>query len=90
MENSFEERRKNARIYRNFILSYYEKGKLTISHHVSQVINVSKGGICFTSTFPLKEGIVLAIDLKTPFIADSIAVQFEEQYPRVGRDGRVV
>ena len=75
MDNSSNERRKYLRIYRNFILSYREKGKSAIQHDVSQVNNVSKGGLSFSSTHPLKQGTVVMIDLKTPFIADSIQLE---------------
>ena len=44
-------------------------------HDVSQLNNVSRGGVNFSSTRPLKQGVVLKIDLKTPFIADSIHLQ---------------
>jgi len=72
MSESFDERRKYLRIYRNFILSYHEKGKEAAPNSFSQVNNVSKGGLSFSSTYPLKEGAVVTIDLKTPFITDSI------------------
>jgi len=75
MNNSSPERRKHLRIYRNFILSYREKGKLITERHVSQVNNVSKGGLKFSSTHLLKPGAVLSIDLKTPFIADPINLE---------------
>jgi hypothetical protein len=75
MNNSSNERRKYLRIYRNFIMSYHEKGKSIVKHHVSQVNNVSKGGLSFSSTYPLKEGIVVIIDLKPLFIADSIRLE---------------
>ena len=41
-------------------------------HNVSQVNNVSKGGMSFSSTKALKAGTVVTVDLKTPFISDSI------------------
>ncbi len=72
MNKSFKERRNNLRIYRNFILTFHEKGKSTAMHEVSQVNNVSKGGLNFSTTRPLTEGAVVMIDLKTPFITDSI------------------
>ncbi len=75
MDKPSKERRKYLRIYRNFILSYHEIGKSIIKHNVSQVNNVSKGGLSFTSTYPLKEGVVVMIDLKTPFVADSIRLE---------------
>ncbi len=75
MNNPSNERRKNLRIYRNFILSYHEKGKSMIKHNVSQVNNVSKGGLSFILTHPLKQGAVVTIDLKAPFIADPIRLE---------------
>ena len=75
MNNSFNERRKYLRIYRNFILTYQEKGKSVIHHNVSQVNNISKGGLNFTSTYPLVQGAVITVDLQTPFIADSIRLE---------------
>jgi len=74
MPDSHNERRKDLRIYRNFIVSYHEKGKSSASRHVSQVNNVSKGGLSFSSTQALKKGVVVTIDLKTPFIADSVSL----------------
>jgi len=70
-----DERRKYLRIYRNFIMSYYEKGKSIARHNVSQVNNVSKGGVNFSSTQPLNQGAIVIIDLKAPFISDSIHLE---------------
>jgi len=75
MNNSFDERRKHQRIYRNFILSYYEKGQLSIGNYVSQVNNVSKGGVNFSSTHPIKEGAMVTVDLRTPFISDAMHLE---------------
>ena len=75
MKNHPDERRKHSRIYRNFIISYHEKGKSTVKHNVSQVNNVSKGGLVFSSTHPLKEGVVVTIDLQTPLIANPTRVE---------------
>ena len=75
MDNSSKERRKYFRIYRNFILTYHEKGKSKSNHNVSQVNNVSKGGLSFSSTSSLKQGTLLEIDLKTPFLSDSIHLE---------------
>lgn len=75
MSESFSERRKYFRIYRNFIMFYHEKGKSATKHSVSQVNNISKGGVNFTSSFPIKISSVVIIDLTTPFIADSIRLE---------------
>jgi len=74
MSNSFNERRKFIRIYRNFIMTYHEKGEPNAEKNVSQVNNVSKGGLSFSTDHLLNKGIVLVIGLKTPFIADPIHV----------------
>ena len=75
MNKSFKERRKHIRIYRNFILTYHEKGKPGVKQDISQVNNVSKGGMNFSSTYPLKQGVVVIIDLKAPFITDSMSLE---------------
>jgi hypothetical protein len=75
MNKSSDERRKNLRIYRNFILSYHEKGKSMIKHNISQVNNVSKGGLSFISTHPIKKGVFVTIDLKAPIIGDPIHLE---------------
>ncbi len=75
MNKPSHERRKYLRIYRNFIMSYHEKGKSLTKHNVTQVNNVSKGGLNFSSTHPLKQGVVVMIDLKAPFIADPIRLE---------------
>ena len=74
MNNSSEERRKHLRIYRNFIMSYRQKGGSIIDHHVSQVNNISKGGMSFSSTHPLEQGIIVTVDLKTSFMTDPIFI----------------
>jgi hypothetical protein len=75
MNNPSNERRKHLRIYRNFIVSCHEKGKPIVEHNVSQVNNVSKGGLNFILTHPLKQGDVVMIDLKPPFIADPVHLE---------------
>jgi len=75
MHNPSDERRKSLRTYRNFILSYHEKGNSIIKHDVSQVNNVSTGGLSFSTTHAVEKGTILTVDLKTPFIADSIRLE---------------
>ena len=70
MADSFINRRKYVRIYRNFILFYRLKGKEDIAHEMSQVNNISRGGINFSSTIALNVGCELCIELKTPFLND--------------------
>jgi hypothetical protein len=71
MPENFQDRRKYVRIYRNFVLSYYEKDKKDIKYDISQVNNISKGGINFIAVRPFDAGTLLGIELQTPFIKDS-------------------
>jgi len=75
MNKPAKERRVHLRIYRNFIMSYHEKGKSIAKHSVSQVNNVSRGGMKFSSTQSIKEGKILIVNLKTPFLAHSLHLE---------------
>ena len=70
-----ENRRKHLRIYRNYIISYYLKGKRGLKFDVSQVNNISKGGINFTAVMPFSAGTELGIEVKTPFLSDKLELE---------------
>lgn len=75
MDKPFKEQRLHPRIYRNFILSYYEKGKSALKDNISQINNISRGGMSFVATHPLKDKTTVVLDLKTPFVVDSIHLE---------------
>ena len=75
MADSFINRRKYVRVYRNFILLYRLKGQENITHEMSQVNNISRGGINFSSTILLAKGCQLRVELKTPFLNDKIDLE---------------
>ncbi|MBI4308741.1 MAG: PilZ domain-containing protein [Candidatus Omnitrophica bacterium] len=75
MVESFTNRRKYVRIYRNFILLYRLKGQDSITHEMSQVNNISRGGINFSSTVTLANGSELNIELKTPFLNEKVDLE---------------
>lgn len=75
MNESFNERRKHIRIYRNFIITYHEKGSSSTQHDISQVNNVSVGGMNFSSSHPLKSGAAVIIDMQAPFISDPLRLE---------------
>ncbi len=75
MSDSFKDRRKYVRIYRNFILTYHQKDKGGAKRDISQVNNISKGGISFVATQALDVGAVIGVDLQTPFIADAVYLE---------------
>ena len=75
MAESFTNRRKYVRIYRNFILLYRLKGNDSITYEMSQVNNISRGGINFSSTVTLGKGNELNVELKTPFLNDKVDLE---------------
>jgi hypothetical protein len=61
-----QNRRQHVRIYRNFILSCYLKDQSEVKYELSQVNNISQGGVNFSSSkiFPVNSQLV--IELRTP------------------------
>ncbi len=63
------ERRQYIRVKKNFILSYHEKDNPLAKNDISQLKNISLGGMCFVTAEPFSQSTKLAIELKTPFLA---------------------
>lgn len=68
------ERRQFARIKKNYIIRFVDKSSPSQNYEVSQIENISKGGLCFSARAPFKEGITLLIEIHTPFLSESILV----------------
>lgn len=77
MSEPLENRRQFIRIYRHFILSYYPISNPASQKEVSQINNISQGGMSFSVTAPLNVGEQLGIELKTPYLAESVYLQGE-------------
>ena len=75
MEKKGAERRQFVRIKKNFIIRFYDKNNPELKLEVSQIENISKGGLCFTSTLLLPPNSQLSIELRTPYIADTIYLE---------------
>ena len=69
------ERRQHPRIRKNYIIRFSEKDNPSVKFEVSQIENISRGGICFASTLAFKEGAELMIELRTPYMADTIYLE---------------
>ena len=69
------ERRQHARIYKNYILFLFEKDNPDQKIEVSQITNISRGGICFVSTESFNPGTHLRLQLKTPYLADPLELE---------------
>ena len=74
-QNSNIDRRHSVRIKKNYIIRFIDKHNPAIEYAISQIENISKGGLCFTSTVELLPGTELIIELRTPYIADTIFLE---------------
>lgn len=64
------ERREYLRIKKNFILSYYLDTEPSVKYKVTQLKNISKGGMCFITAQKYAPATKLIVELKTPYIVD--------------------
>jgi len=69
------ERRQFVRIRKNYIIRFYVKSNPSLRFEMSQVENISKGGICFTSTVSFSPGDVLAIELRAPYVVGTVFLE---------------
>ncbi len=78
MENqkdTFEDRRKHIRIDKNLLLTFYELNNPEEKFQVSQIKNISKGGLCIVTTRKYEPNIKLGIELKTPFFGETMRLE---------------
>jgi hypothetical protein len=66
-----QERRRSRRIRKHFILSYFEKEYPDRRYELTQLKNISHGGMCFITSQKFNSGIKLGIELKTPYVAET-------------------
>ncbi len=65
------ERRSSKRIKKHFLLSYYAKDNPEEKFEMTQLKNISLGGMCFVTTRAYPQGTVLGIDLNTPYLSET-------------------
>lgn len=70
-----KERRQYIRIKKNFVLTYFIKDDPADRHEISQLKNISEGGMCFVTTEALKSSQVLGIELRTPYLSDTTFIE---------------
>jgi hypothetical protein len=75
MSEPIQNRRQHVRIYRSFILTYYPISNPSATKEVSQINNLSQGGMNFSVTTPLTISDELGVELKTPFLAEGVYLQ---------------
>ena len=89
-----EDRRKHPRIEKYFIVTFFEADKPDAEHSISQLKNISRGGVLFSSCVAHAPGKKLQIMIKTPYMANTLSVQGEvlecaEKLPGIIYDIRV-
>ena len=66
---SNEERRQYERINKSFILSYFDQANPDHKFEITQLKNISFGGMCFITGQCYERSTNLSIELKTPYLA---------------------
>jgi len=69
--NKERERRRFERIQKQFVLTYKVRGK-NEKYEVSQIKNISEGGMLFTTSKDFLQETVLEVELKTPISAKGV------------------
>ncbi len=64
------ERRQYLRVKKNFILTYYLETEPAVKYKVTQLKNISKGGMCFITSQKYAPMTKLIVELKTPYLVD--------------------
>ena len=70
-----QERRKHIRVDRSFILTYVDKRTPNVKNEITQLRNISRGGMCFVATRPFELSMELIIEMRTPFTTGGIALE---------------
>ena len=65
------ERRRSDRVKKNFILTYCSESDPEKRYEITQLKNISLGGMCFITTRSYTRGTKLSIELKTPYLSDT-------------------
>jgi len=68
---NWPERRQYQRIEKNFILTYFEKENPSVRIELTQLKNISKGGLCFITTKAFLPSTRLGLELRTPYLSET-------------------
>jgi hypothetical protein len=69
------ERRQHARIRKHYIVRVYQKENPALKQEACQIENISRGGLCFSSTAPFLVGTQIALELRTPYVAEKVYIE---------------
>ena len=74
-KNPYEERRLYKRINRSYMLKYFDKSDPSKKFEITQLKNISLGGICFPASKSMVPQSKLGIELKAPYYADFVYLE---------------
>lgn len=74
-QTSGKERRQHKRVNKNFILKYFELSNSKEKYEITQIKNISQGGLCFISSKQIPENTQLGLELRTPYISTTTYLQ---------------
>ena len=69
------ERRHYIRIEKHFVISYYDKNDATVKHNISQLKNISLGGMCFITSQQYEPRTKMGVELKTPYLDQAVHIE---------------
>ncbi|MDP8265123.1 MAG: PilZ domain-containing protein [Candidatus Aceula lacicola] len=73
--NGEEDRRKHPRVEKHFIVTFFEADDPAAEHSISQLKNISRGGVLFSSSVAHTAGKKLQVMIKTPYMANTLSVK---------------
>ncbi len=65
-----DERRRFKRIKKNFILTYFISDRPHERHEITQLKDISLGGMCFITSKKLEPGCQVSVELRTPYLTE--------------------
>ena len=74
-EKNGVERRQSVRIKKNYLVRFRQKENPFLMYDISQIENISRGGLCFTSTISFNTGETLSIELRAPYLPNTIYLE---------------
>lgn len=73
--DDYSEKRKYKRFKKNFLLRYFDLRTPENRMELTQLKNISQGGMCFVTAQPFAMGIHMGVELNTPFITGSTVLK---------------
>jgi hypothetical protein len=70
-ENGGIEKRAHERFLRNYVLTYHEKNNPEKQYSVTQLKNLSIGGLCFITDQHFEKNVELSLALQTPYVSET-------------------